>query len=454
MLHVAIRSVPLRAMLSTFRGFRTFPDFLRRQLPSAARSVPVALVVGLLILPGCASKRPFDAPLESKTAVGSPGFRQQIGSLLGAPATGGNRIGTLVNGDEIFPAMLRAIRGAKRTVTFETYVFEKGEIPRQFAEAFSERARAGVKVHLTLDGHGAKKSKAYHREMEEAGVQIARFHTVFYPDFRRYNNRTHRKILVVDGKVGFIGGVGIADQWAGNADAPKHWRDTHYRVEGPVVGQLQGAFAVNWLRTRKELLHGPEYFPALGRAGDTIGSVFHSSPRHGKLSVPILYHVVIASTRRSLKIENAYFVPDDGMVAALTGAARRGVKVQIIVPGRQIDQKAVRRASRKRWEELLKGGVEIYEYQPTMIHSKLLIADGLFVSIGSANFDNRSLSLNDEANLNVLDAGFAREQTRLFDRDLARSIRVTLENMNDKGLGETPVDAVRAPVEAPLESQL
>src|SRR5688572_26691454 len=200
MLHLAIRSAPLRAMLFATRLIRTFQDLLRCQIPGAARGVPVALV---LTLSGCATKRPFDAPLESQAAVGSPAFGQQIGSLLGAPATPGNRIGTLVNGDQIFPAMLRAIRSAKRTITFETYVFEKGEIPQQFADAFSERARAGVKVHLILDGHGAKKSKAYHREMEEAGVQIERFHTVFYPDFRRYNNRTHRKILVVDGKVGF-----------------------------------------------------------------------------------------------------------------------------------------------------------------------------------------------------------------------------------------------------------
>ena len=407
-----------------------------------------------LLLTGCAAKSPFGAPLEPRSPIGSAAFRQEIGSLLGSPISGGNRVKTLLNGDQIFPEMLRAIRGAKETITFETFVFEKGNMPKQFADAFSERARAGVKVHLLLDGHGAKKSRTYHREMKAAGVEVERYHTILYPDFRRYNNRTHRKILVVDGRVGFIGGVGIADEWEGNADAPKHWRDSHYRVEGPAVAELQAAFADNWLRTRKVVLHGPAYFPRLGPAGTLSGAVFHSSPRHGKFSVPLLYHMAIAGTRRNLRIENAYFVPDKDMVKALVGAAQRGVKVQIIVPGRQIDQKAVRRASRKKWPELIAGGVELYEYQPTMLHCKLLIADDLFVSIGSANFDNRSLSLNDEANLNALDATFAAEQTRIFERDLAQSIRITPENMDDRSLAEKPVDALRAPVEKPLESQL
>jgi cardiolipin synthase len=408
------------------------------------------IVPGALLLSGCATGRPFKAPLEPGAAVGSPEFRQAMGHLLGPSFTGGNRITTLSNGDQIFPAMLRAIRGAKKTITFETYVFEKGEVPGAFAQALAERARAGVKVHVIVDAHGGSKSRKYHAMLRDAGVQLQKFHPIFFLDPRRYNNRTHRKLLVVDGKVGFIGGVGIADQWSGNADAPKHWRDNHYRIEGPAVAQLQGAFADNWLKTAEEVLQGPGYFPALPPAGNVEGSAFYSSPRHGAIDVAIMYHLAFASVRKTLSIENAYFVPDQKTVDALVGAAQRGVRVEIIVPGRHIDQKAVRRASRKRWKRLLENGIVLYEFQPTMIHSKLLIADGRFVSIGSANMDNRSLHLNDEANFNVLDSRFAAEQTRLFERDRARAIRITRENYRDKHLTEKPIEAVQTPVESQL----
>jgi cardiolipin synthase A/B len=406
------------------------------------------LSVGLLV--GCASKSVLQGPLNDAPPVRSAAFRQTMGNVIGTPFLDGNRITSLVNGNEIFPAMLKAIRQAKKTITFETYVFEKGEMPQEFADALAERARAGVKVHVTLDAHGAKKSRSYHKMLQDAGVQLVRYHHVWYPDFRRYNNRTHRKILVVDGRTGFIGGVGIADEWAGDARSPEQWRETHYRIEGPVVASLQGAFTENWLKSRKEILVGPNYFPSLPAAGSVAASTFRSSPKGGNYSVPLMYHLAIASARQTLKIENAYFVPDRETLEALVLAAQRGVHVQIIVPGEHIDQKAVRRASRKRWSKLLEAGIEIYEFAPTMIHSKLLIADGLFVSIGSANFDNRSLRLNDEANLNVLDANFAAEQTRLFARDLARSEKVTADEVKKKAIAEKPVQAAQTPVESQL----
>jgi cardiolipin synthase len=226
------------------------------------------LATGALLLVGCAAGRPLHAPFAPRAAIGTPEFRQAMGHLLGPPFTGGNKITTLSNGDQIFPAMFHAIRGAKKSITFETFVFDKGEVPAAFAEALAERARAGVKVHLIVDAHGGRKSRSYRGMLRKAGVQIEAFHPILYWDLRRYNNRTHRKLLVVDGKVGFIGGVGIADEWAGNADSPKHWRDNHYRIEGPAVAQLQGAFADNWLKTAEEVLQGPEYFPPLARAGD------------------------------------------------------------------------------------------------------------------------------------------------------------------------------------------
>lgn len=402
------------------------------------------------VLSGCASQSIIDGPIKQAPPVRSAAFRQTMGHVIGTPFTTGNRITTLNNGDQIFPAMLGAIKGAKKTITFETFVFEKGVVPKAFADALAERSRAGVKVKVILDAHGAKDSRAYHALLSDAGVEIERFHPIFWLDVRRYNNRTHRKLLVVDGKVGFIGGVGIADEWAGNAESPEQWRDCHYRIEGPAVAQLQAAFVENWLRTRKEILVGPDYFPPLASAGSIAGSVFRSSPRNGSFAVPLMYHLAIASARQSLKIANAYFVPDEQIVDALVLAAQRGVKVQIIVPGEHIDQKAVRRASRKRWKRLLAAGIEIFEYEPTMIHSKLLIADGLFVSLGSANFDNRSLRLNDEANFDVLDAGFAAEQTRIFEADRARSARVDAQGHSSSSLVEKPVQALQTPLESQL----
>lgn len=411
---------------------------------------PLFVLVAAAALAGCASSTLMDGPIANAPAIRSPAFRQTTGHVLGVPFGGGNRLTTLRNGDEIFPAMLQAIRGAKKTVTFETFVFEKGAVPAAFADALEERARAGVKVHLILDAHGAKKSSTYDERLRAAGVEIVRFHSVWWPDLRRYNNRTHRKLLVVDGRVGFIGGVGIADEWAGHADSPEHWRDCHYRVEGPAVAQLQGAFAANWLENRHALLAGADYFPPLPPAGRVEAALFYGAPRHGRYAVPLMYHLAISGARQSLLIENAYFVPDRELIDALVAAAQRGVKVQIIVPGEHIDQKAVRRASHKRWPRLLEAGVEIYEYEPTMIHSKLLIADGLFVSIGSANFDSRSMRLNDEANLDVLDAAFAAEQTAIFQHDRAAAHRVTPDEHSRKSMAEKPTQAVQTPVESLL----
>ena len=410
----------------------------------------LAPVVTAALLAGCAARRTIHEPLPAVTAVRSTEFRQTIGAVVGTAFVGGNRLRTFENGDEIFPAMLSAIRGAKRSVNFETFVFYHGEVPGAFIEALSERARAGVEVNVIFDAVGASKSRRYHAALREAGVRLEIYHPLLFLDPRRANHRTHRKLLIVDGRVGFIGGVGIADEWAGDAKSPQEWRDLHYRVEGPVVAQLQGAFHDNWRKTGGAVLQGPQYFPPLAPAGQAAAAVFLSAPRKGDTDVELLYHLAIASARRSLLIANAYFIPDDSMVEALGAAARRGVRVQVLMPGEYIDQKAVRRASRKRWPELMAAGVELYEYAPTMMHSKLLIGDGLFVTIGSANFDPRSLRINDEANLNVLDASFAAEQTRIFQGDLRRAVRVTGDEGGVKKLPEAPVQAVQAPLESQL----
>jgi cardiolipin synthase len=416
-------------------------------LRSSVAGIGLALSLGFA---GCSSRGGLERPLVSGSTVHSSGFENSLGSLLGGTLVPGNRITTLRDGDEIFPAMLAGIGSARRTITFESFVFYHGDVPAQFAAALAERARAGVKVKVILDANGAKKSRRYHRDLRDAGVDLVIYHRALWPDIRRYNHRTHRKLLVIDGTVGFIGGVGIADEWKGRASKPDEWRDLHYRVEGPVVAQLQGAFNDNWFKSRKEILHGPEYFPPLRSAGSARAGVFFSSPRHGRHTVDLMYHLALSAARESVMIENAYFLPDDALVDALCATAHRGVKVRVIMPGEHIDQKAVRRASRKRWPKLLAAGVELYEFKPTMIHSKLLIVDGRFVSVGSSNFDPRSLAINDEANLNVLDPAFAREQTGLFLRDLRLSEPV-------KGRGSKPADVAELPVQAaqaPVESQL
>lgn len=400
--------------------------------------------VPLFVLCGCAPDLGLK-PLKAKAGVRSPEFRQSVGNLLGARFNEGNAVTTYQNGDEIFPAMLGAIRGAKRSVTMESYVFDRGEVAQAFVNALMERARAGVHVLVAIDAQGGSESKGFDAALTEAGVEVVRHNPGWSPYLLRFNNRTHRKLLVVDGKIGFIGGVGISDLWRGNAQSPEHWRDNHYRVEGPAVADIQAAFAANWLRAQKQILHGPDYFPPLRREGDMVASAFYSSPQRGSYGVPILYHMAFGSARKSILIENAYFAPDQDIVDAIVAAARRGVRVRVIAPGPEIDHKMVRRAAQKHWKTLIENGVEIYEYQPTMIHSKLLIVDGYFTSIGSANFDNRSLHLNDESNLNVLHRGFAAQQTAIFEKDLQRSRRITeahAPNMVERALGvmQTPLE--------------
>jgi Phosphatidylserine/phosphatidylglycerophosphate/cardiolipin synthases and related enzymes len=351
-------------------------------------------------------------------AIDDPQFRRAMGVLLGPAIVPGNKVETLVNGDQIFPSMLGAIHGARTSITFETFIYWSGDIGKAFADALAERARAGVKVDVLLDWVGSIKIKQQYVEtMKAAGVQIEYFHPLRWYNVSRMNNRTHRKLLVVDGKIGFTGGVGIAEQWTGHAQDADHWRDLHYRVEGPAVAQMQAAFMDNWIKTSGVVLHGSDYFPALQPAGDMAAQMFMSSPSEGSESMRLMYLLSINAAEHSIRIENAYFVPDDLTVQALVDARKRGVKVGVIVPGDKIDTETVRRASRARWGKLLQAGVKIYEYQPTMLHCKLMIVDDLWVSVGSTNFDNRSFRLNEEANLNVYDRAFAQRQIEIFDED-------------------------------------
>jgi cardiolipin synthase len=380
-----------------------------------------------------------------------PAFVRMMGYLLGPPLAAGNRIQSLLNGDEIFPAMLKAIRSASKTITLETYIYWSGEIGRVFSQALSERASAGVRVHVLLDWFGsAKLDPTALDQMAAAGVQIERYHPPGWSNLWRLNQRTHRKILVVDGRIGFIGGAGIADVWLGNADSPDHWRDSHFQVEGPVIAQLQAAFTDNWLKTRAEVLYQEGYFPELEPVGPSRAQVFKSSPREGSGSVRLMYLLSIAAARERILLANSYFVPDSQAIEALVNARKRGVRVEIIVPGPITDVGIVRRASRARWGKLLEAGVEIYEYQPTMFHCKVMVVDNHWVSVGSTNFDNRSFRLNDEANLNVVDADLAAEQARAFENDKRQSQRITLEDWQRRPWHEKTVEWLAAQLRGQL----
>ena len=379
------------------------------------------------------NEKKIERHIERLYRLDDPRFHQELGTMLGPQFVAGNALQVLRNGDEIFPPMLAAIRGATSTITFETYIYWSGDIGREFTQALAERARSGVKVHVLLDWVGsAKMDDALLDTMRSAGVQIHKFHPPHWSHLGRLNNRTHRKLLVVDGRIGFTGGVGIAPLWTGAAQDPEHWRDTHFRVEGPVVAQMQAVFLDNWIKVSGEVLHGTAYFPPLSNAGSSLAQMFSSSPSGGSENMQLMYLLAITAASRSIDLSAAYFVPDELATDALIAAMHRGVKLRIIVPGPHIDSETVRSASRARWGPLLAAGALIAEYQPTMYHCKVMVIDGLLVSVGSTNFDNRSFRLNDEATLNVLDTGFAAQQTRIFEDDLRRARSVSLTEWRER----------------------
>lgn len=413
----------------------------RRTLKTVAWTFLLTVAATLLVVNLGGSEKKLDEQIRRDYSLHDAQYQRVLGVMLGPPITGGNRFEALYNGDRIFPPMLEAIRGAKESITFETYIYWSGDIGRAFADALSERARAGVPVHVLLDWVGsAKVDDDFIQEMESAGVQIRRFHKPSWYDIGRMNNRTHRKLLVVDGRVGFTGGVGIAPEWTGHAQDAQHWRDSHYKVEGPVVAQMQAVFMDNWIKVAGDVLHGERYFPPLPAVGEGRAQVFSSSPSGGSESMHLMYLLSIAAATKTIDLSSAYFVPDDLTVGALVAAMRRGVRLRIITPGPIIDSKTVRAASRASWGPLLEAGAEISEYQPTMFHCKVFMVDGLLVSVGSTNFDNRSFRLNDEANLNIYDAAFAAVETVQFEADLAQSRRITFEDWKNRPLHEKAME--------------
>ena len=414
-------------------------------------TVVLTLLAGAVALNFRIADKRIERKVEHFFAIDSAQFRREMGVMLGPGLLPGNDVVDLENGDEIFPSMLEAIRGASSTINFETYIYWSGEVGRQFADALSERAQAGVRVNLLLDWVGSMRmDDALLQQMKTAGVKVRKYRPLRWYNLGRLNNRTHRKLLIVDGRIGFTGGVGIADQWSGHAQDVDHWRDMHFRVTGPVVWQFQAAFNDNWIKSSGEVLHGEDYFPPLAKTGEMDAQVFVASPAGGSESMHIMYLMAIAASTQTIDLAAAYFVPDRLILRALLAARERGVRIRVLVPGKYIDSDAVRHASRATWGELLLAGVEIHEYTPTMMHNKLLVVDGVMVSVGSTNFDVRSFRLNDEASMNVYDRGFAARMTEVFEQDLKHSQFYTHERWEARPLREKAVEKFLVPFRSQL----
>ncbi len=355
--------------------------------------------------------------------VRDPTFLPSVQATEIPSAVRGNRVSILANGVEIFPAMLSAIAAAQKSVSLEAYIFWSDAVGARFRDALTERASHGVEVRVLLDGVGSPKrlSRSDVETLRRAGCRVEFFRPIRPWMLDVINGRTHRRILVVDGKVGFTGGVGIAKEWEGEADSPDHWRDTVVRLEGPVVAQMQSAFQDNWSEVTGELLVGDKYFPAIPPAGDVLAAIVPSSPRASSSASQTLYSVAISAAERSISLSNSYFVPNPASVALLTAASRRGVNVRILVPGPINDIPATKASGRSSFGDLLRAGAKIYEYQPTMMHAKTMIVDGTFATVGSTNFDNRSFRYNDEIDAAVFDRGLARRLEQMFETDLEKS---------------------------------
>ena len=396
-------------------------------------------------------EKKLERKIEHRYGICDPQFRLEMSVMLGPSITEGNRVLALQNGVEIFPAMLEAIRSATTSITFETFIYWSGEIGKEFTEALADRAREGIAVNVLLDWVGSMRMEQHLLDrMRDAGVHLHRYRPLRWYNLHRLNNRTHRKLLVVDGKVGFTGGVGIADHWQGNGSDPDHWRDSHYRLEGPVVAQLQAAFNDNWIKSTGELLNGEAYFPPLEPAGDMHTHLFIASPAGGSESMHLMYLMAIAAAEHTIDLAASYFVPDQLLIEALMAARKRDVQVRVVLPGPHIDSEAVRIASKTEWGPLLQAGVKIYVYQRTMLHTKLLIIDREFISVGSTNFDMRSLQLNDEASLNIYDQTFAEQVTGVFEADLGPTVEYTCSMWKQRSLRQKFAENILMPIKSQL----
>lgn len=366
-----------------------------------------------------------------------------IAGLTGSPILPGNRVEVLQNGDGFFPALLRDIAAARESIHIETYVWWKGEICERVAEALAAKARQGVEVRLLLDAVGSNKGDdELFETMEKAGVKLARFHSFRLDDLGLFNNRTHRKLAIFDGRVAHVFGHGFAQEWTGHAQDEEHWRDTGVRLQGPIVGAVQSVFSENWLEQTAEPIVGERYFPPLDPVGTVRAQMTSSSPQGGVSRLELLFKLAIATSQKELLIQNPYFIPDGEVVGLIEKAIRRGVDVRIMLPGAVTDSSIVRHAGHRHYEELLRHGVKIYEYRPTLNHQKILIVDRLWSHVGSANFDDRSLDINDEASVGLIDAEVAERLRAAFFDDVQKSTEVKLAEWQERSAWHRLIDRV------------
>jgi cardiolipin synthase len=413
-----------------------------------ALAVGVALVWVLLVLlfaPG------LDYHVRRPLSPDSEEFLRLLQVACQAARHEGNRVEIFTNGREFYPAMLEAIRGARRSINAECYIFWPGRVARDFLDALTERARAGVAVNLVLDalGSSALLGRWVH-PLKAAGGRVYAYQGLTWHSIARLNNRTHRELLVVDGRTAFLGGAGIADWWREpDRRGRPPWRDTMARLEGPVVAAIQGVFAENWVECCGEILTGEEYFPPLERAGETTALVVKSSPSDRATVSRVVFQLLVEGARRRLLLTTPYFLPDRSLRRALIAAAARGVDIEIILPGPSTDQRLVRLASRRLYGSLLRAGIRIFEYQPTMMHAKVAVVDDLWAVLGTTNIDNRSFEHNDEVNVALRDPVVAARLVEDFRRDRAACREITFEAWRARRWGERVV----APFAALLERQ-
>ena len=388
--------------------------------------------------------------------LGEPSFFPTIAGHTDAPIMGGNRVDVLLNGAQIFPAMLQAIRGARVSITYAQYLYEEGEIAYELAEAFAERCRAGVRVKILIDSHGGgKMPEDIPALWKEAGCQMEWFRRIKLLQFvtpwalLSYNYRNHRRVLVIDGRIGFTGGHGVSQAWTGNGRMEKHWRETDVRVEGPIVQQLQAAFAESWRETTGDVLGDDVFFPRLEARGSVYAQVVKSSPYGGTHESYLLFLLSITSAQKTIYITNPYFLPDERMTDALLKAVARGVRVVVLGPG-DIDWMLVYRASRRGFGPLMLGGIELYEYQPALLHAKTMVVDGIWALIGTTNLDNRSFALNEEVNFIAYDAEVAAQLEKAFHEDLKLSKKLDYETWQARPWREKFLELFTIPLKEQL----
>lgn len=375
--------------------------------------------------------------------IDSREFVNYLSAIVNARPLPPGEVGVLNDGEQVFAAELRAIREAKRSIHLEVYLFVRGRVAQEMLAALEERARSGVRVRVIVDRYGSLLTpKRYFDALLAAGGEVCWYQPIAWYTLKRLNNRTHRDVLVVDGEVAFVGGIGVADYWVGPRGRGRPWRDSMIQVSGPLAMGLQSSFAENWLEAAGEILPDAEFEagPGAGEAtppGPEVALVVNSAPSEGRSTrARTLFQILVASARESIRIASPYFIPDRRLCAELVEAVRRGVSVTVLVPGRWNNHPLTRLASRRRYGQLLEGGVAIHEYQPAMMHAKILIVDHLWSVVGSTNFDNRSFGLNDEVNVAVLQKALAARLEADFAADLAESAAMTLEQWRRRALAE------------------